>query len=629
MPTGTSSFGSWGREGAIRGEGVPRVYALGPLTERAMLLHSLGTARRLVWLVGVACLSLIAGSAICSPQPAVAQSEIRFLPLTEPEAPAVVDTPDLLSRGQRLEAEHRWGEAVTLYEEALRENPQDAELAQRHDQAKLHYEVGRRYNDQSFIKALSSLKERESLSMYSEVLLKIQSHYVTEPNWQTLVRHGATALDVALEESVFTKRHLRADNVEQVAAFHDQVARSIDTRQIRSRSEAVDAVSHIAKLASQRLGTPPTAVIFEFICGATTALDEYSSFLTSDQLADVYSQIEGNFVGLGIELKSNGTGLLIVKVIPGSPAEEGGLKAGDRIIEVDGRATTKLSTDQAANLLQGEDGSTCTVVAVTGDNAPRSLRMRRAHVDVPSVDNVKLIDREDGVGYLKLTCFQKTTSRDLDNALWKLQRQGLQSLIIDLRGNPGGLLTAAVEVADKFVNEGLIVSTKGRSSLEDYNYTAHKAGTWRVPLVVLIDRDSASASEIFAGAIRDHHRGLILGERSFGKGSVQGIFPLTIGGAGVRLTTAKFYSPKGLPISKVGVKPDIEIHSVAKINSGADPSLASADTLSRPSSRRTAAKPVLDGQIGDGSTNGAALTPVDRVLEEAVARARQRIVRKS
>ncbi len=143
----------------------------------------------------------------------------------------------------------------------------------------------------------------------------------------------------------------------------------------------------------------------------------------------------------------------------------------------------------------------------------------------------------------------------------------MRSLIMDLRGNPGGLLTASVEVVDKFVTDGVIVSTRGRSSLEDYNYTAHKAGTWEVPLVVLIDGDSASASEIFAGAIKDHHRGEIVGQRSYGKGSVQGIFPLSSAGAGVRLTTAKFYSPSGAAISKVGVEPTIKvptIHRVAK-----------------------------------------------------------------
>jgi carboxyl-terminal processing protease len=144
----------------------------------------------------------------------------------------------------------------------------------------------------------------------------------------------------------------------------------------------------------------------------------------------------------------------------------------------------------------------------------------------------------------------------------------MRSLVLDLRGNPGGLLTSSVEVADKFLTQGNIVSTRGRSKQEDFNYQAHYGGTWRVPLVVLIDGDSASASEIFAGAIKDNGRGRIIGSTSYGKGSVQGIFPLGYAGAGIRLTTAKFFSPNGVPISHRGVEPHdlVQPHRVAKPN---------------------------------------------------------------
>jgi carboxyl-terminal processing protease len=226
-----------------------------------------------------------------------------------------------------------------------------------------------------------------------------------------------------------------------------------------------------------------------------------------------------------------------------------------------------MTTDQAANLLQGKEGSFVEVTAVTGGQSPRQVRVRREHVEVPSIDDARLVDESFGIAYIRLTCFQKTTTRDLDTALWKLHRQGMKGLILDLRGNPGGLLNTSVEVVDKFVDRGTIVSTRGRSRQEDQTYSAREPGTWRVPLVVLIDGESASASEIFAGAIRDFHRGIIVGSTSYGKGSVQGIFPLNLANSGLRLTTAKFYSPKGYPYSGVGVKPDVQVaHRVARPN---------------------------------------------------------------
>ena len=498
---------------------------------------------------------------------APASAQLRILPTgTSPAAHELSADPidGFLRRAGQFETEQRWGEALTVYEEALRDFPDDGTLGKRHDLAKIHYDLSRRYSDSSFLRALSSLAERQALGLYSEVLVKIESHYVNEPDWALLVARGTQDLEVAVKEKSFQQRHLRGQSPAQLDAFVLQLRRVVNTRTLRTRQQAIDAVSAAVQLGSQQLHLPPAAVTMEYACGAIGALDPYSSYLTSDQLTDVYSQIEGNFVGLGIELKANTGALLIVKVITGSPADRAGIRAGDRITEVDGKVTAEMSTDQAADLLQGKEGSMVNVTTITPNDLVRRLTVKREHVEVPSVDDVKILDAEAGIGYLKLTCFQKTTSRDLDAALWKLHREGMRSLIMDLRGNPGGLLTSSVEVADKFVEDGVIVSTRGRSSLEDFNYTAHKAGTWRVPLVVLIDGDSASASEIFAGAIRDHHRGNLVGQRSYGKGSVQGIFPLTIANSGVRLTTAKFYSPNGHPISHVGVQPDIVVQLTAK-----------------------------------------------------------------
>lgn len=502
----------------------------------------------------------IAFALVACPLPA----QVRIVvPQPAGQARAADTIEDILRRGQQFESDRRWGDALSLYETELRRHPNDPALSPRHELAKIHYDLGRRYNDGSFCKSLQTLSERDATALYGELLLKIQSHYVTQPNWQELLRRGNASLAVAIGEHKFASTNGLNASPAQLDAYRSTLERTLQSRPIRDRQQAIDMAVYFSRLAQQQLQISSIAALLEYVSGATGALDEYSSYLTSDQLNDVYSQIEGNFVGLGIELKAAENGLLIVKVITGSPAERGGVLAGDVITAVDGQDVGQFSTDQAADLLQGPEGSFARITLAT-NGAPRTLTLKREQVEVPSVDGVKLIDREYGVGYLKLTCFQKTTSRDLDAALWKLHRDGMRSLVIDVRGNPGGLLTSSVEIADKFIEEGTIVSTRGRSTLENYTYTAHKAGTWRVPLVVLIDGDSASASEIFAGAIHDHHRGTVVGERSYGKGSVQGIFPLSLAGAGVRLTTAKFYSPSGRPISNIGVSPDVVAHQVAK-----------------------------------------------------------------
>jgi carboxyl-terminal processing protease len=270
---------------------------------------------------------------------------------------------------------------------------------------------------------------------------------------------------------------------------------------------------------------------------------------------------------------------LIVSLIPGGPAALGGMQTGERIVAVDRRTTADATPDALADMLRGAEGSVVEVVVQDALEHNRTLRLTRKRVEVPSVVDVKMVDRDAGIGYFKLTSFQKTTSRDVDAALWSLRDQGMQHLIIDVRGNPGGLLKAAVDVADKFVMDGLIVATRGRSAREDFDHRGQISGTWRVPLVVLIDHDSASASEIFAGAIRDHRRGTIVGVKSYGKGSVQGIFPLAAANVGVRLTTAKWYTPAGQAISGAGVTPDVEVKIANRLQSGTDKPIVQEDVI--------------------------------------------------
>lgn len=497
---------------------------------------------------------LLAGNGILAV--GYAQSQVNI-----PDTAISADLSSLVEQGRQLEEDQRWLEALSFYDKAVRDNPGAEDLRLRRTLAQIHCDLDRRYVDSSYLRLIATMSQRQAMDMFNEIILKVQSHYVSEPDWQKLTWRGTANLDIALTKEAFLSHHLAQRSQAGVNAFRHLLRDDVNQRLVRSRTEARDLVVYASQLAERELGVPAAKAIAEYCCGAIASLDQYSTYLTGGQLDDVYNQIEGNFVGLGIELKAEDDALLIVKVIPDGPAARSGIQTGDRITAVDGQPTGHISTDKAAEMLKGEQNSIVEVTLRGRDKTIRNVRVRRERVEVPCVEHVRIIDPQSGIGYFNLTSFQKTTSRDVDAALWKLHRSSMRSLVIDLRGNPGGLLTAAVEVADKFIVDGTIVSTRGRSPREDYDYKAHRASSWRVPLVVLIDGDTASASEIFAAAVRDHGRATVVGERSYGKGSVQGIFPLSSARSGVRLTTAKFYSPKGQPISDRGVQP----HRVVKV----------------------------------------------------------------
>jgi carboxyl-terminal processing protease len=540
-----------------------------------------------------------------------------------PNAEATSAISRVLDSGRTLEMGGHWADALTKYEEALHEYPEDHMLQARFDVARLHYSLEQRYDDRSFREAIKTMRPQQTLELYTDLLGKIDAHYYTDPPYQMMTQRGAAAMDIALADETFLRNQgirVRGQQIDQLRA---EILNLPGRYKIASARDAAAVASQVAKLANQRIGLSETATLLEFTSASAGGLDHYSSFLTADQLRDIYSQIEGNFVGLGVELKADQGDLQIVHVIPHSPAEQSGIHDGDRITAVDGQATKALSTDEAASMLTGAEGSMVRVQVVTPDQAPREVTVRRASVEVPSLENVKILDPATGVAYVKIPAFQKTTAADLEQALWDLHGKGMRSLIIDLRGNPGGLLTAAVEIADKFIADGGIVSTKGRSEQENFSYRAHRPGTWRVPLVVLIDGDSASASEIFAGAIKDSGRGKIIGTRSYGKGSVQGIFPLGKSGAGARLTTAKFYSPSGRAIANVGVTPDIDVRRATTVAAAGQTSTSDNYLVGFRGANNVSA-PMANGAANGATTANVPQSPAkDKALDIAVGVVRE------
>jgi len=305
-------------------------------------------------------------------------------------------------------------------------------------------------------------------------------------------------------------------------------------------------------------------LVYGAINGMLSSLDPHSSFLPPDMYKELKIETKGSFGGLGIEITVKDGYLTVISPIEDTPAFRAGIKAGDQILKIEDKLTKDMTIIDAVKRMRGPKGSKVTITIMReGFDKPKEFTLVR---DVIQVKSIKFRTLDKGYGYVRIAQFQEKTDEDLIKALQSLKKENggsLNGLILDMRNDPGGLLDQAVRVADHFIAEGeLIVYTEGRDPDAKMRFTAHK-GKKEVgyPMVVLINGGSASASEIVAGALQDHARAVILGTQSFGKGSVQTIIPLSED-SGLRLTTAKYYTPKGRSIQAKGITPDIVVESL-------------------------------------------------------------------
>ncbi|PYQ28169.1 MAG: S41 family peptidase [Acidobacteria bacterium] len=312
--------------------------------------------------------------------------------------------------------------------------------------------------------------------------------------------------------------------------------------------EYTDLLNAVSTWSAEDVGSDK--FVYASIDGMLRTLDPHTSFLEPKEYSDMQDRQKGTFYGLGILVTKRNDQVTVITPLEGTPAARLGVRAGDVISEVEGQATDELSLDEVVKRLKGPKGTTVHIkIQRVGIKEPIPLTIVRAAIPTNSISNTLMI--RPGVGYIRIKDFTATTVRELDDAIDKLHEQGMQKLVLDLRGNPGGLLDAAVGVADHFLDKGqMIVYTKGRTSDSAQEYTAPgKHEKFDLPLVVLVNRGSASASEIVAGAIQDHDRGMVVGETSWGKGLVQSVYTLQYG-AGLALTTSKYYTPSGRNIQR-------------------------------------------------------------------------------
>ena len=294
------------------------------------------------------------------------------------------------------------------------------------------------------------------------------------------------------------------------------------------------------------------------INGLLQSLDPYSAYMSPETFEEMQTETSGEFGGLGIEVGMEAGVVKVITPMDGTPADKAGLKAGDYIVKINDTQVQGKSLSEAVDLMRGPVGSSIELtVRRIGEKKALTFNITREIIEVQSVKSDLL---ENNIGYIRLTSFNDNSGEQIENKIRELNKnKNLNSYILDLRNNPGGLLSQAIKISDFFLDNGEIVSTKSRKASENRKWFAKNGDiTEGKTLVVLINYGSASASEIVAGALKDHKRAIILGERSYGKGSVQSIIPLKNRGA-IRLTVAKYYLPSGKSISEVGVMPDIEV----------------------------------------------------------------------
>lgn len=474
--------------------------------------------------------------------------------------PAVWAAPlDLLREAAQLEDQGRWVEACELYEQILHEDRNTPEVRARLQNCWRHIHQIRRHRDASFRQQVQALSVTQALNVYAEVLAKLQTNHVDRDKVhpERLFRQGLEELTLALTDETFRQEYLPTIDREMLRTFRGQLRENWLLSSVRDPREARNLLQEIALAARKELGLKPAATVFEFVCGACNSLDEYTLYLTPAKLQEEAPEVGAELVGVGLDVQYRDGKWLVISVVADGPAGLAGIRKGDRLLRINRQKTDELTAETGLGLLRGEAGSVVELEILAADeNEVRVIKLVRQSVLVPSVSESQLL--EPGIGYVHLVGFHKSTVQEMEDAILRLQTVGMRVMILDLRGNPGGLFKVAVQVAERFLAQGVIVSTQ--SQLRQYTkiYEAHSGqSALDLPLIVLVDGDTASAAEVVAGALQENQRATVIGQTTYGKGSIQCVMQLSSAAAGIRITLARFYSPRGHMYNGAGITPDI------------------------------------------------------------------------
>lgn len=489
-------------------------------------------------------------------------------------------------RAQQFREKGEWAKATgvytlmaALYEQENNEYRQQAKKTVRYARLEAIYK-----DEKEAAKAVTGIDE----GMMASALEQIKRFYVREPDYRKMALGGLDSL-IALTEVPSLAKALpglanaddRADMLRDLARIREQVADDKEDANVFGLRELAQAYVKAKRVNEDTANLPEGVLIREFFDGLVEPLDPFSTMVWPADKSEFDKSMRGEFSGVGIQISLEGGELTVVSPLEGSPAYRAGIQAGDVIVAIDGEGTEKITLDQAVRRITGKADTAVVLSIRRGPKAaPREYELVREKIVIKTVKGYErdkagewdyLADKKYRIGYVRITNFMPHTVEELEASMAAMANQGVRGLILDFRFNPGGLLTQAIDMSDLFLADGVIVSTKGRATPE-ITEKAHAGGTNRdLPLVVLVNDFSASAAEIVTGALSDHNRAIVVGERTFGKGSVQNVIPVGArpgekdAPAYLKLTTAGYFLPSGRSLhrhedSKTwGVEPGVPV----------------------------------------------------------------------
>jgi carboxyl-terminal processing protease len=490
------------------------------------------------------------------------------LPVTE----KVERLEDLRRQAREAEQRGEWLKACWRYDDILRRDRNNAEVREAYHRCLRRHQITVRHNDAGYVDALTNLTPSQALDVYEQVLNVLRPGFVDrrKSDLTTLFKHGVTELLYALEDDAFLRQHLAGVTSVALEKFRTRL-RELPERRLTSTADAREQVNAVLRAAT-RAGLPDgpglsVAITLEFASGACSGLDEYTLFFNPSQYGDLMATWRGKYAGIGVELAVEDGQLVIARVQPNSPAAEANLGLGMRVVRIDQTPTAGLPAYYAAERLRGEVGTVVDLVVLNDNKMEASYKLvRRPVAGTVDTDYLRFDGMADGMpdlGYLRISSFQDVTVQEVREALAQFQSVAtVKGVILDLRGNPGGSFKSAVQVAELFLPEGsLIVMTRGTVKDFDQPFRVGSMNPFALPLVVLVDGETASAAEVLAGALKEQGRARLIGQTTFGKGTIQVLIPLdkpplqkTPGG--IRVTVAKFSWPALTPDGGRGVAPN-------------------------------------------------------------------------